>query len=1362
MSNSTGFARGAIKGSIFSVFLVAALVSGFFIAALPALAAVTVTPATGGTGISIDKTLAPGGTATWITLAGPVIAESAVGNIAAGVHTLTLPAGWEFNTTQNVTIGIGGSTDLSLGAQVVTPLATTLSFNITNVSSTGVATLTFSDIKVRPTGTVSGTFGNITQTAGSISGVTNSSTSFGALSTVAGTVTKVAFTTQPGATTVYGSNLSTQPVVKTQDQFGNNSVAGLIANKNVTLTLTSGTGSLLGTAMLDIGTSVGNGVVTYSGLQVNAVGIGKQLTAAAPSLTSAISSSFGITQKALTATVTASNKTYDGSTSAIITGRTLVGVVAGDTVNVSGGTATFADAGVGTAKVVTASGMSIAGADAAKYTFGGTGTGTANITKLEVVVTAEAKTKVYGNADPVLTYTLSAPLIAGNFFTGTLSRATGQSVGTYAINQGGLLADPNYLITFVSANLSVTARPITVTASNNSKVYDGNTNAVAIPVVTGSLAFSDTPNFTESYNTPAVGTGKTLTPAGSVTSVNSGTNYAITFVTNITGAITAKGLTVSGLLLASKVYDGNTTAVISGTPSLVGVVGSDVVSVTGTAVGTFNTAIVGSNTVAVSGLSLAGAQAGNYTLTQPTLTANITAKPITVTATAGQTKVYGASDPVFFTYTNPTLITGNSFTGALSRATGQSVGTYPIIQGNLSAGSNYSITFVPANFSITQAPLIITAVGKTKVYGATNPTLTVSYTGLKNGDLATATLPNISRASGENVASYVITPSGAVDANYSISYVTGTFTITKAPLTITAGNKSKEFGASDPALTYVTSTLTNGDGPSVLSGSLIRASGESVNTYAINQGTVSAGGNYNVTYVAGTFSIVDTTPPVIAAHADVNTVANQLGGAVVTYTSPNAVDAVDGTLPAICLPVSGSVFLIGTTIVTCNKTDAHGNVATPTTFNVIVTPATIFQLAISANPTNLDISLPSTITVTGKDQYGNVVTNNSSTIVVLSADNGGSLNTALLTLASGVKTTTLTKSSAGLVHVIVSSGLLSPAQAVVTFTATPVTPTVTLHLGDTAIVSAYSVTDANTRFAAGVRFDVTNAASVTVNGSTVVPVSGVVTAASNVVATTLGAHTYNVIVTSSTGHTANMTISYQVVANTVTPVTPTVSLNGVAIVSAYSATAAATRFASGLQFTTTNAASITVNGTSITPATTITAATLSAATTLGTHTYNVVVTSATGHVANATVSYQVNADPVVQGNGTLAVTGINTVKSTMTADASYANGGSWTFLITVPTSETSLSLKFGDWVSGLNSIATANNMRVYSAQSSNAATVLSAITLTAANTYSTVLTLTGDLDPNTAGRQVQVTVDLKVPTGTAGGAYSTNYAVQSN
>src|SRR5439155_15727012 len=81
------------------------------------------------------------------------------------------------------------------------------------------------------------------------------------------TADRLVFTTQPGGVSRVGSPLATQPVLKSQDAFGNLSTVGLPANLNVALALTSGSGLLLGTTALDIGTAAGNGTVTFSNLQ---------------------------------------------------------------------------------------------------------------------------------------------------------------------------------------------------------------------------------------------------------------------------------------------------------------------------------------------------------------------------------------------------------------------------------------------------------------------------------------------------------------------------------------------------------------------------------------------------------------------------------------------------------------------------------------------------------------------------------------------------------------------------------------------------------------------------------------------------------------------------------------------------------------------------------------------------------------------------------------------------------------------------------------------------------------------------------------------------------------------------------------
>ncbi|MBS4013800.1 MAG: InlB B-repeat-containing protein [Bacteroidetes bacterium] len=116
--------------------------------------------------------------------------------------------------------------------------------------------------------------------------------------------------------------------------------------------------------------------------------------------------------------------------------------------------------------------------------------GTINVTvnQRAVTITADAKTKVYGNTDPALTYLVtSGSLVAGDSWTGALTRVAGENIGAFAINQGTVNVTPtpgNYNITYVSANLTITSRPITVNAEAKTKVY-GNADPALTYVSSG-------------------------------------------------------------------------------------------------------------------------------------------------------------------------------------------------------------------------------------------------------------------------------------------------------------------------------------------------------------------------------------------------------------------------------------------------------------------------------------------------------------------------------------------------------------------------------------------------------------------------------------------------------------------------------------------------------------------------------------------------------------------------------------------------------------------------------------------------------------------------------------------------------------
>ena len=147
---------------------------------------------------------------------------------------------------------------------------------------------------------------------------------------------------------------------------------------------------------------------------------------------------------------------------------------------------------------------------------------------------------------------------------------------------------------------------------------------------------------------------------------------------------------------------------------------------------------------------------------------------------------------------------------------GSGVGTYPITaSGAVSSNSNYTISYVAGTLAVTKAAVTVTANDATRAYGAANPTLTVSYAGFVNGDTAASltTPPSVSTAatSTSGVGTYAITPSGAVSANYTFTYVNGTLTVSAATLTITATDKTKVYGAVNPALTVSYSGFVNGD-----------------------------------------------------------------------------------------------------------------------------------------------------------------------------------------------------------------------------------------------------------------------------------------------------------------------------------------------------------------------------------------------------------------------------------------------------------------------------------------------------------------------------------------------------------------------
>ncbi|WP_440830047.1 MBG domain-containing protein [Pseudomonas aeruginosa] len=483
------------------------------------------------------------------------------------------------------------------------------------------------------------------------------------------------------------------------------------------------------------------------------------------------------------------------------------------------------------------------------------------ITKALLNVIADAKTKVYGDADPSLTYQVSGLKngdSAGSILTGGLNRAAGENVGVYGINQGDLaLNSGNYDLSYQGNNLTITKALLNVIADAKTKVY-GDADPSLTYQVSG-LKNGDSAGsiLTGGLNRAA---GENVGVYGinqGDLALNSG-NYDLSYQGN--------NLTITKALL-NVIADAKTKVYGDADPALTyQVSGLKNGDTAGAVLNGGSLSRVAGENVGVYGINQGGLalNSGNYDLSYQGNNLTITKALLNVIADA-KTKVYGDADPSL-TYQVSGLKNGDSagsiLTGGLNRVAGENVGVYGINQGDLALNSgNYDLSYQGNNLTITKALLNVIADGKTKVYGDADPSLTYQVSGLKNGDTAGAVLNggSLSRVAGENVGVYGINQGGLglVSGNYDLAYQGNNLTITKALLNVIADGKTKVYGDADPSLTYQVSGLKNGDSAgSILTGGLNRDAGENVGVYGINQGgLVLTSGNYDLAYQGNDLTI---------------------------------------------------------------------------------------------------------------------------------------------------------------------------------------------------------------------------------------------------------------------------------------------------------------------------------------------------------------------------------------------------------------------------------------------------------------------------------------------------------------------------
>jgi hypothetical protein len=415
-----------------------------------------------------------------------------------------------------------------------------------------------------------------------------------------------------------------------------------------------------------------------------AVATGKTVTASGVALSGAHASRYSVTQptalanisaKALTVSgITANNRDYNGSTSAtslLLTGSAaLVGVISTDAVTLSttNAAATFATKSVGADKVVTITGLTISGGDAANYTLTQPTT-TASIGIKTITVTGiTANDRIYDSTTGATSLLITnSAVLAGVEAGDTVTLSTANAAGVFAnknvgtgksITISGLTISganaAEYTLTQPTTTANITTKELTVTGiTANDRVYDSTDSATALlvkgsAVLVGKQGSDDvalsTANAAATFANKNIGTSKTVTISGITISGTDIANYTLT-QPSTTANITLKELTVSGITANNRVYDSTVAAtdlLVKGSAALVGKETSDVVTLThSSATATFANKNIGTNkTITIAGITIGGADASNYTLTQPSTTANITAKELTVSNVTAVSRVY--------------------------------------------------------------------------------------------------------------------------------------------------------------------------------------------------------------------------------------------------------------------------------------------------------------------------------------------------------------------------------------------------------------------------------------------------------------------------------------------------------------------------------------------------------------------------------------------------------------------------------------------------------------------------------------------------------------------------------------------------
>ncbi len=524
---------------------------------------------------------------------------------------------------------------------------------------------------------------------------------------------------------------------------------------------------------------------------------------------------------------TATDKIYDGHTSATVTWGTLSGKVSGDnvTIDATGVVSEFDTKSVGNNKPVNLSGglVTLTGNDARNYLLDAQPSGlTANITPLELLLsgttvgnkvydaTASATVTTWGNLQGVV----GADDVGFDASAATAAFATKQAGTDKPVSLSGTIALTgndrlNYTLP-LPMGMTATITPASLTVSGmtiNNKIYDGSVSATVadwgiLDVVLGNdVVTIDHASATVTFDTKDVAQAKPVAFTSTLAGADA-INYTITCPTGLRADITAKTLTLSGTAVADKEYDGTTDATISAAGTLVGTIAGDDVTIdASTVVAAFSDKTVATNKpVALQGtILLIGNDSHNYVLTQTSgITASITSKRLSIAGMLADNKQYdGTTTATISNFGRLVgIVSGDDVTmdvvELIAAFDTKNVGidkTVVLLSGDIAlagndAGNYHLAQYAPSKAAITPAPLTITAGDQNKLAGVTKNLGTMAFTvsgTLYTGDAVSSVLLTSGGAAASATAgTYVIVASAAQGSgisNYIISYESGVLTV---------------------------------------------------------------------------------------------------------------------------------------------------------------------------------------------------------------------------------------------------------------------------------------------------------------------------------------------------------------------------------------------------------------------------------------------------------------------------------------------------------------------------------------------------------------------------------------------------------